>query len=226
MSGGVSRVRCVAVAADGSAMAVVAGGRLQVTDPRTRIPMSKTVKDKKLRHVALSPDGALLAAFTHVFSDEDPYCQLSVTETRTRGGSTHHRSQLDLGEEIRSAVQGLTFTAEGRLLYLIHDWPGGGARVDRLPLLRLMDPLTEECVGPPIAGPLDSYTRSVVISHDGTRAATADNTVVRVWHAPTGELLDTLALESIGCLAFDPGGHLLCLGNDGTLLHTVEPTKT
>lgn len=223
LSGGVPRVRCVAVAADGSAMAVVANDRLQITDPQTRIPMSKAVKNKRLRHVALSPDGALLATFTHIFNDEDRDYELSVKETRTRGS---HRGEMDVGEEIGSALQGLAFTADGRLLYLIHEWPSRGRRVRWLPSLRLMDPLTEECVGPPIAGPLDLSTRSVAISHDGTRAATADHTGVRVWHAPTGEVLDTLALESIGCLAFAPSGHLLCLGNDGTLLHTVAPTKT
>ncbi|GAA5887385.1 hypothetical protein JCM5296_007120 [Sporobolomyces johnsonii] len=207
-----SVVCCVRFSPDGKMLATGCNRNTTLYDTKTGAKISTLFDessgakaDNYIRSASFSPDGKFLAT-----GSEDRIVRIwNLAQKRI--------SQVFQGH--KSEIYSLVFSPDGRRLV-----SGSGDKT-----ARMWDLETGSCVFTlaiddiTIAenGPVDAGVTSVVLSPDGKfLAAGSLDTVVRIWDAETGQLLDKLKghKDSVYSVAFSPDGKFLVSGSlDKTL---------
>ncbi|GAA5916725.1 hypothetical protein JCM6882_005789 [Rhodosporidiobolus microsporus] len=207
-----SVVCCVRFSPDGKMLATGCNRNTTLYDTKTGAKIgvlfdetSGVKADNYIRSVSFSPDGKLLAT-----GSEDRVVRI---------WNLAHRRISQVFQGHKSEIYSLAFSPDGRRLV-----SGSGDKT-----ARMWDLETGACVFSlqiddiTIAenGPVDAGVTSVVFSPDGKfLAAGSLDTVVRIWDAETGQLLDKLKghKDSVYSVAFSPDGKFLVSGSlDKTL---------
>ncbi|GAA5840765.1 hypothetical protein JCM11251_001692 [Rhodosporidiobolus azoricus] len=207
-----SVVCCVRFSPDGKILATGCNRNTALYDTKTGAKIgvlfdetSGVKADNYIRSVSFSPDGKLLAT-----GSEDRVVRI---------WNLAHRRISQVFQGHKSEIYSLAFSPDGRRLV-----SGSGDKT-----ARMWDLETGTCLFSlqiddiTIAenGPVDAGVTSVVFSPDGKfLAAGSLDTVVRIWDAETGQLLDKLKghKDSVYSVAFSPDGKFLVSGSlDKTL---------
>ncbi|GAA6015402.1 hypothetical protein JCM10207_008974 [Rhodosporidiobolus poonsookiae] len=207
-----SVVCCVRFSPDGKTLATGCNRNTTLYDTKTGAKIgilfdeSSPVKaDNYIRSVSFSPDGKFLAT-----GSEDRVVRI---------WNLAHKRIMNVLRGHKSEIYSLVFSPDGRRLV-----SGSGDKT-----AKMWDVDTGACVFTlaiddiTIAenGPVDAGVTSVVFSPDGKfLAAGSLDTVVRIWDAETGQLLDKLKghKDSVYSVAFSPDGKFLVSGSlDKTL---------
>ncbi|GAA5986790.1 hypothetical protein JCM11641_004792 [Rhodosporidiobolus odoratus] len=207
-----SVVCCVRFSPDGKVLATGCNRNTTLYDTKTGAKIailfdenSGSKADNYIRSVSFSPDGKYLAT-----GSEDRIVRI--------WNLAHKRiSQVFHGH--KSEIYSLAFSPDGRRLV-----SGSGDKTARMWDLETgaaVFTLTIEDITIAENGPVDAGVTSVVFSPDGKfLAAGSLDTVVRIWDAETGQLLDKLKghKDSVYSVAFSPDGKFLVSGSlDKTL---------
>ena len=161
--------------------------------------------DNYIRSACFSPDGRLIAT-----GSEDRIIRIwDIAAKRIRQTFSGHKSE----------IYSLAFAPDGR--YLISGSGDKSARVWDMETGGERYTLAIEDAALSDSGPVDAGVTSVAISPDGKLLAAGSlDTVVRVWDAATGAMLDKLKghKDSVYSVAFAPDGKWLVSGSlDKTL---------
>ena len=171
-------------------------------------------EDNYIRAACFSPDGKFIAT-----GSEDRTIRIwDIANKRVRHAFHGHRSE----------IYSLAFSPDGRVLMSgsgdksarVWDMDTGGERYN----LVVEDNPTD-------GAPVDAGVTSVAVSPDGKLLAAGSlDTIVRLWDATTGALLDKLRghRDSVYSVAFSPDGQWLVSGSlDKTLkIWDLQPLKT
>ncbi|GAA6059271.1 hypothetical protein JCM10212_006664 [Sporobolomyces blumeae] len=207
-----SVVCCVRFSPDGKILATGCNRNTTLYDTKTGAKISTLFdessganNDNYIRSASFSPDGKFLAT-----GSEDRIVRIwNLSQKRI--------SQIFQGH--KSEIYSLAFSPDGRRLV-----SGSGDKTARMWDLEsgsCMFTLAIEDITIAENGPVDAGVTSVVLSPDGKfLAAGSLDTVVRIWDAETGHLLDKLKghKDSVYSVAFSPDGKFLVSGSlDKTL---------
>ncbi|GJN89403.1 hypothetical protein Rhopal_002383-T1 [Rhodotorula paludigena] len=207
-----SVVCCVRFSPDGKTLATGCNRNTTLYDTKTGAKIavlfdesSSAKADNYIRSAAFSPDGKLLAT-----GSEDRIVRIwNLSQKRI--------SQVFQGH--KSEIYSLAFSPDGRRLV-----SGSGdktAKMWDLATGSLVYTLLIDDITIAENGPVDAGVTSVVFSPDGQFLACGSlDTMVRIWDAETGKLLDKLKghRDSVYSVAFSPDGKFLVSGSlDKTL---------
>ncbi|KAK4701398.1 general transcriptional corepressor TUP1, partial [Phenoliferia sp. Uapishka_3] len=207
-----SVVCCVKFSPDGKILATGCNRNTTLYDTKTGAKISVLFdegsggkSDNYIRSASFSPDGKLLAT-----GSEDRVVRIwNIAQKRISKVFTGHKSE----------IYSLAFSPDGRRLV-----SGSGdktARIWDMETGACVYTLSIDDVTVSENGPVDAGVTSVVMSPDGKYLAAGSlDTVVRVWDAATGQLLDKLKghKDSVYSVAFSPDGKFLVSGSlDKTL---------
>lgn len=189
-------VTALAFGRDGQALAVTAGDRVRVYDPRTGRARYEVEACKYVNHVAFSADGKTLIAVGNDKPDRKVFC-IYAWDAATGQQTDDHFFEF--------ASWASQLSPDGK--YLVIPEPKGGR-------LRLWDTGTGKQIGQ-TEEPAGSALQ-IAFSGDGTRLATLNRDgQARIWQSATGKLVHQFAAST------DFAGKL-ALSADGKVLATVS----